>query len=176
MYLYIIIHIYSGGFRNLLRGVQDFARRRRARFFAPPWAIFAPPWDALRGVRKLLRGVRKKKRAKLAQGGAKVANGGGDGQTLINRHNTVIKPFKFSRKGLGVLDNFLTHKRGRKRWLVTFSDLLGRQQSQLIKNYRLLPNQIFLPEVKISVITSLDLNILSTTKTVHLPVFKKNGN
>ena len=60
------------------------------------------------GFRNLLRGVRKKNaRAKLAQGGAKVANGGGDGQTLINRHNTVIKPFKFSRKGFGVLDNFL---------------------------------------------------------------------
>ena len=92
----------------MLRGVRDFARRRRARFFRTPLSNFRTPLRCPQGGAKIAQGGAKKNaRAKLAQGGAKVANGGGDGQTLINRHNTVIKPFKFSRKGFGVLDNFL---------------------------------------------------------------------
>ena len=97
----MLIICISGGFRNLLRGVRDSARRRRARFFLTP--LRCP-----QGGAKIAQGGAKKKRARqTSSGGRQSSEWGGDGQTLINRHNTVIKPFKFSRKGFGVLDNFL---------------------------------------------------------------------
>ena len=86
---------------GICSGGCEISRAEGARDFSHPPEQFSHPPEMPSG------GCEKKKRAKLAQGGAKVANGGGDGQTLINRHNTFIKPFKFSRKGFGVLDNFL---------------------------------------------------------------------
>ena len=51
-------------------------------------------------------GAKKNRARQTSSGGRQTSEWGGGGQTLINRHNTVIKPFKFSRKGLGVLDNY----------------------------------------------------------------------
>ena len=63
------------------------------------------------GFRILLRGVRD-----FAPGGSQIDSGGrhrssrGEGRlTLINRHSFVIKPIKFSRKGLSVLDNLISN-------------------------------------------------------------------
>ena len=98
----------QGRFQEFAQGGARFRARSARDFFSHPPEQFSHPPEGISGGCENCSGGCEKKiaHAKLAQGGAKLANGGG-GQTLINRHNTVIKPFKFSRKGLGVLDNFL---------------------------------------------------------------------
>ena len=85
--------LIHAGYISFQGSIQDFAqggarfRARSARdFFRPPLSNFRPPLSA-------------------SQGGAKIAQGGG-GLIITNRHNTVMKSFKFGRKGLGVLDSF----------------------------------------------------------------------
>ena len=107
-------YIYEsrGVFRISLRGGRDFAREARAIFFAP-LSNFRPPLSASQG------------------GGQKLLRGGG-GLIITNRHNTVMKSFKFGHKVLGVLDSFFFQTR-KRAWkeddsFVTFLGLLGPLQ------------------------------------------------